>query len=418
MQASKDDTMPHPVPTKIIGKPTQKTIAILHAQLVANARSVHSDGGDGRLGHARIVLTDAEYTAFSNGNVQYITPPRPAAVVHSLNATTDTMYRTDKAYQLNLKTWKLHHDTEAKILQHILAAVDDKYTQSLKHSLLGYGNTNPLAVITHLITTYGQISSDYLLENREQLKQPWSPPEEIETFFHNIETCVAYSTKGNDTISTRNSVEAGVATLRQTGLFGPAIREWNRETLQNQTYDNFKIFFTDAERERQAETTVATAGYQRANQASAIPPTDDATATTAASSLTALTMADIQATIQAGIQTGIQAALAAQTNTNTNTNNTNRQPNNNRNNTNTNTNNRQRDQTNNYNRSIEGMSAARLAAMGYCWTHGFCHNNSHTSATCNRTNEGHRVEATGTNRMGGSNELFTPHSYRGNNGNN
>ena len=75
MQASKDDTMPHPVPTKIIGKPTQKTIAILHAQLVANARSVHSDGGDGRLGHAKIVLTDAEYTAFSNGNTPYITPP-------------------------------------------------------------------------------------------------------------------------------------------------------------------------------------------------------------------------------------------------------------------------------------------------------------------------------------------------------
>ena len=172
------------------------------------------------------------------------------------------MYHTDKAYQIRLKTWKLHHDTEAKILQQILAAVDGKYTQSLKHSLLGYGSTNPLAVITHLFTTYGQISSDDLLENREQLKQPWSPPEEIESFFHNIETCVAFSAKGNDTISNRNSVEAGIATLRQTGLFGPAIREWNREALPDQTHDNFKMFFTDAERERQAETTVATAGCQ------------------------------------------------------------------------------------------------------------------------------------------------------------
>ncbi len=402
MQASKEDTMPHPVPTKIVGKPTQRTIAILHSQLVANARSVHSDGGDGRLGHARIVLTNAEYTSFSTGNAQCTTPPRPAAVVHARTATTEAMYHADKAYQIELKTWKLHRDTEAKILQQILAAVDDKYTQSLKHSLMGYSNTNPLAVITHLITTYGQISSDDLLENREQLKQPWSPPEEIESFFHNIETCVAYSTKGDDKISTRNAVEAGVATLRQTGLFGTAIREWNRETLQRQTYENFKMFFTDAAIERQAETTVATAGYQRANLANAIPPTDDATVTTAASSLTAITMADIQATIQ--------AALAAHTNTNTNANNNNRQRNNDRNNTNTS--NRQREQTNNNNDSIEGMSAARLAAMGYCWTHGFCHNDNHTSATCSRPTEGHRMEATGTNRMGGSNEMFQPRSYQ------
>ena len=395
--------MPHPVPTKIIGKPTQKTIAILHAQLVANARSAHSDGGDGRLGHARIVLTNAEYTSFSHNGVQYDTPDRPAAVHHAMNATTDTMYRTDKAYQIELKTWKTHQDTEAKILQQILAAVDDKYTKSLKHALLGYGNTNPLEVITHLITTYGQISSDDLLENREQLKQPWSPPEEIESFFDNIETCVAFSTKGNDTISERNAVEAGVATLRQNGLFGISIREWSRETLVRRTYENFKIFFTDAERERQENETVATAGHQRANLANAIPPTDDATVTTAASSLTAITMADIQATIQ--------AALAAHTNPNPNANNNNRQRNNNRNNTNTS--NRQRQQTNNNTLSIEGMSEARLAAMGYCWTHGFCHNANHNSASCHYTTEGHRTEATGTNRMGGSNDIYRPPSYHG-----
>ncbi len=172
------------------------------------------------------------------------------------------------------------------------------------------------------------------------------------------------------------------------------------------------MFFTDAERERQAETTVATAGYQRANLANAIPPTDDATVTTAASSLTALTMADIQATIQAGIQTGIQAALAAQTNTNTSANNTNRQQNTNR--SSANTSNRQREQPSNYSRSIEGMSAARLAAMGYCWTHGFCHNANHNSASCHYTTKGHRTEATGTNRMGGSNDIYRPPSYHGN----
>ena len=100
-----------------------------------------------------------------------------------------------------------------------------------------------------------------------------------------------------------------------------------------------------------------------------------------------LTMADIQATIQAGIQTGIQAALAAHTTANP-------------------TNNPVQPRTNR--RSIEGLSPTALAAMGYCWTHGFCKNRLHTSATCTWPNEGHQITATGTNRMGGHNGRYVP----------
>ena len=57
MQTSNEATMPFPVPTNIIGKPTEKSITTLHTQLLANARSIHSDEGDGLLGHAIIVLT-------------------------------------------------------------------------------------------------------------------------------------------------------------------------------------------------------------------------------------------------------------------------------------------------------------------------------------------------------------------------
>jgi hypothetical protein len=397
METSSDATMPHPVPTKIIGKPTEKTITILHTQLIANARSIHSDGGDGLLGHARIVLTEAQYINASHNNVAYAQPAKPAPVIHAINATADTMYRSDKTYDLALKVWKLHKNTENKIMQQLLASVDDKYTKTLKEELFLYSNTNPLAVIQHLQRTYGQITAEDLLANREQLKAPWHPEDEMENFFHNIENCVAYAAKGADPISTRNAVETGVATLKKTGQYGYAIREWNREDLVNQTYDSFKLFFTDAEKERQADATMATTGFQRANQAGYIPTDDNATITTTASTLTTLTMADIQATIQAGIQTGIQAALAAHTAGNNNTNPVPppippRQPN----------------RLNSYSTSIEGLTAAELATMGYCWSHGFCHTTSHTSATCFRPNEGHQLAATGTNRMGGCNERYQP----------
>ncbi len=404
MQAYTETTMPHPVPTKIVGKPTEKTITILHTQLIANARSIHSDGGDGLLGHSSILLTTAQYENASHNNVPYVTPAKPALVAHALNATTDTMYRSDKAYEQKLKVWKLHKETEDKIMQQLLGAVDDMYTKTLKEELFLYSNTNPLAVIQHLQTTYGQITAEDLLANREQLKAPWQPETEMEHFFDNIENCVAYAAKGQDPISTRNAVEAGVATLKKTGQYGFTLREWSREALVDQTYDNFKLFFTEAEKERKADTTVTTAGYHRAKQASYINASDDATVPTAASTLTAITMADIQTGIQAALaahtaatNNSIQAALAAHTAATNNINN----------------NHRPRNRPNNQSRSIEHISATDLAAMGYCWTHGYSYNTGHTSATCSRPNEGHQMAATNTNRMGGNNGRYV-HGRRNN----
>ena len=159
------EIMPHPTLTKIIGKPTQRSVTKLRSEALANARTVHSDNGDGILGHARIVLTGPEYTAASQGGVEYLTPAKPPRPVHALNATADTMYRTDKEYKEELAAWKLHQDTQKKILQQILAAVDDTYTKALKDPLWAYATTTPLAIITHLSNTYGKIKAQDLQEN-------------------------------------------------------------------------------------------------------------------------------------------------------------------------------------------------------------------------------------------------------------
>ena len=45
-----------------------------------------------------------------------------------------------------------------------------------------------------------------------------------------------------------------------------------------------------------------------------------------------------------------------------------------------------------------------LSEQNYCWTHGFKvkSNGTHTSTMCTRRKDGHREEATSTNRLGGS----------------
>ena len=96
--------MPHPTLTKIIGNPNRICIQNLKAELLANACSIHSDGGDGLLDHACIVLTEAEYNANSTGATPFVIPTKAAVLAHDLTVTHKTMYMLDKAYDLELTT--------------------------------------------------------------------------------------------------------------------------------------------------------------------------------------------------------------------------------------------------------------------------------------------------------------------------
>ena len=388
MPTSATDTteiMPHPTLTKIMGKPTQRSIAILRSEVLANARAIHSDEGDGILGHARIVLTGPEYTAASQGNVDYNTPVKPPPVVHAINATADTMYRSDKTYKEELAIWKLHQNTQKKLLQQLLEAVDDTYTKALKDPLWAYGTTTPLAIINHLKETYGKIKAQDLQENRAQLNHQWSPPDDIENFFDNINTCIAFSTAGGDTISEMNAVHAGVGTLRKTGLFSLAIRDWNKRDIADQTLNHFIEFFRTAEEERQADTTTTAAGYHQAN----IAATEAQTVSTANSSLTATTLETQMATLQQLVRQATAAANAATAatiavpTTVPNPNPRRRFP-------------------------LPPPTDVELLTLGYCWTHGHCHNPNHTSMSCLYKAPGHIDSATAANPQEGNMERYNP----------
>ena len=47
-----------------------------------------------------------------------------------------------------------------------------------------------------------------------------------------------------------------------------------------------------------------------------------------------------------------------------------------------------------------------LSNHGYCWSHGFMQNADHTSLTCRNKKEGHKDEATATNKMGGKEHVW------------
>ena len=87
--------MPHPILTRITGRPNHKSVKKVTAQLLANCVSIPSDRGNGRLGHAILVMDPAEHRHNSHGGVDYDVPTKPMPPRHATAASVQAMHNAE-----------------------------------------------------------------------------------------------------------------------------------------------------------------------------------------------------------------------------------------------------------------------------------------------------------------------------------
>jgi len=161
----------------------------------------------------------------------------------------------------------------------------------------------------------------------------------------------------------------GYTLSAKSGFFAEACREWRKIRDTNKTMEKFQALFTEAEQDRSSIlTTSSQAGEHAGKATAAIPTTPSAPAAAVPPPLEhALAMARVQATANA-TQAQLATLIAAMK---------------------TQTRNRQNN-----------------SGTSYCWTHGHTTNSSHTSASCQKQADGHKVTTTKTNTMGGSTHVY------------
>ena len=386
--------VPNPVLTKIIGCPTYRTIHIIHMELNANATTVPSNlsnHGNGTLGHLRLVVNATTYSTRSGGTV-FVEPANPGTQAPRANGATQIQITEDnRRYDRDTIEYALYNSTGDILKHQLLQAVEDVYTKALKERDMGYGRVPVLSLLEHLDTHYGTIADDELLANSANLHAEWHPPTPIEDLFERIDECIAFAEAGEDRISNRTAITAGIAVITKTGLFTAPLREWEQRLPANKTLTHFKAFFIDAEQKRRKQATAQDSGYHGAHAA---------------------IITDLQAQLATALAMATEAkALAAAATNQANRNNRNRN-NNNNNNNNNNTNNNPppgnggHNGGNNGNNPNGGNQDNRTPReprpTGYCWTHGITRNGNHNSPNCRNPAEGHQCEATAANMMGGN----------------
>jgi hypothetical protein len=386
------ESFPHPIIPAIQGLPTYESITDVTRLLNANAASVHSELGDGQLGHLPLTISTAVYATLSA--IPFVAPANPGTAPVLPNAGTAIQIGAAiRDHTEALRLWREYKNVDAALKQQLISTVDCLYVRTLQHRHTGFANVTTRALIRHLLATYGNITPQDLAHNDAKFRAAYDPSQPIETLFSQIEDTMDFADAGGSPYTATQIVTNAYSIVFTTGLFPEACREWRRSPAADQTWAIFKTSFAEAHQDlRLATGTTQTSGYHSANQAMDTFVTDTAdafanlaTATTSDRQMLAdLTASNKKLTEQIAEKDKEIARLNSA----------------NRNNGGNNGNNG--NHGNNDRGNNRESTRRRYNNTNYCWTHGWDIARNHTSQSCRFPDTGHVREATRTDTMAGS----------------
>jgi uncharacterized phage-associated protein len=330
-------------------------MTILQREINSNSTSVHSDRGDGNLGHLVLTMPIARYNALVGPNNLFVVPVNPGPhPIFPANATAAMVTETTRIHTVELAEYRTYTATDRALRALIIAACPLTYIKTLQDRELGFTNVTTIALLTHLWTNYGTIEPGDISENTARMTTPWHPPSPIEDLFDQIEKATEFATAANSILPESLVVETAYNLVAATGLFTDDCKAWRARPIAQKTWDDFKIYFLAQSKDRSRVTT-STAGFHSANSA----VTDLAAANAK--------YAALEKKYKALTKKAPPSATATPTGP---------------------------------------------KKLTYCWSHGISSNVSHTSMTCKKREPGHREDATMENRLLGSDTVWSEKDAR------
>ena len=252
--------------TKIVGRPSRPTIALLKKEIKANARCIHSTRGTGNHGHLHLCYDLAVYNALpALAAVPWVDPAHPgAAPVIPPGATGPQIQRLLQEYGNNLTQWQVYTLTDQALLHQCMQAIDDTYYQILEDPDEGYADLELFDLLEHLDDTYGDITPDDLALNEASMDAPWSPEQPLEDLFNQVRKAQDFA-RPHDPISDLKAIRSITTNLENSGVFTDALKKWRARPAAEKTWANLNTHMTDANKERLRSITSTQAGYSSNN---------------------------------------------------------------------------------------------------------------------------------------------------------
>jgi hypothetical protein len=174
------ESFPHPIIPPIEGLPTYESIIDVTRLLNTNAASIHSELGDGQLGHLALTISPAVYAALSA--IPFVAPPNPGPVPVLVPnvGTTAQIQGIIGDHKESLWLWREYNHVDAALKQQLIRAVDQLYIRTLQHRHTGFANVTTRQLIQHLLNTYSNITPTELAQKDIKFRTAYGPAQPIE----------------------------------------------------------------------------------------------------------------------------------------------------------------------------------------------------------------------------------------------
>ena len=228
--------------TPLEGIPTYDFLTELSAYLNAYSASVHSNLRCGRLGYLVLTATPATFAlqcaatfiepVHSGPTVHIPNPPPSAAVIGVLT----------REHSEQLRVFTKYHNVDKACKKVITNLIPEIYYKTLKNRYTGFSGNSTLEILTHLWTTYGELSEDDARLNDLALKHKISGETHFESLVAQVEDHVEAVAVPNPYIPAQILLIA-FNLVKDTGYYADGCKEWKRKVARDKTWPEFKIFF-------------------------------------------------------------------------------------------------------------------------------------------------------------------------------
>ena len=163
------------------------------------------------------------------------------------------------------------HQTYVLLQRSLIALVQDsietKYTNAIRNRITGQLPGDICLVKTHLFSTYGKINEQELQTKYDKTtKMSYHVSDPIDDIYNAVEDLCEIADLAETPYSPRQQVNIGYLIVNKLPIFRSDLRKWMRKPIADKTWLNFMAHFRQAHQElRDTDTSMEELGYQSAN---------------------------------------------------------------------------------------------------------------------------------------------------------
>jgi hypothetical protein len=234
---------PHPILTRVFGKPTHKQIKTIILKLLANLMAISCPWGHTK-GHLGLLQDPAIYLAHNGEafNIPHVESlAYPVILAGPMTADCKELCATNAAA---CKAWNTYKMVLTISRNQFAAAINDVNYASLDDPTEGLNTINPHTLVMHILNTYAQISQPDLDDNMTDLHSGINSGLPLVVYMRKQEKCQVFAANASVPISDKTMITTGTKHALACGNMTLAWREWKHHPIIDHTWPNWKAHWT------------------------------------------------------------------------------------------------------------------------------------------------------------------------------